>query len=227
MLYGNRAYNVAEREWETERTKGAHSSGVMRTLLETTPQGVVAVSKKGLFKFDAESRSWKALPYKGPKLSTPWCDGGANCYDPKHKCLWLAPGRGPLLVKYDIEKGVGEKIAVKVPKALGKFALWREQVVIPDANLILLMRRFKGPDGKLKNVAFDTESHKYYWVDLPFSDKKQHNFSWSEALVYDAKLGVALLHASKSPGSVWALKFDRASARMTEIKGTPGAGAKK
>ncbi|MCX7590281.1 MAG: hypothetical protein N2255_01495, partial [Kiritimatiellae bacterium] len=81
--------------------------------------------------------------------------------------------------------------------------------------LILLMGRFKGDDGKEANVAFDPEARKYYAVDLDFEGGRPRELSWSAALHYDRKLGIALLHDGFS--GVWALKFDRKTARMIEI----------
>ena len=90
---------------------------------------------------------------------------------------------------------------------------------MPGADLILLMRLFPGPDGKLKNVAYDPAANRWLWLDLPFvSGGKPHQFrkgrapfSWNAALHYDAKLGVVLLH---NPVTVWALRLDRGTAKM-------------
>jgi hypothetical protein len=212
MFYLNRAYDVAERQWDPEPYPGLQHKGCMHTMLESTPQGVVAISEPGLFRFEWKEKCWKKLPWKGPTGTGAWCDGMALCYDSKRDCLWYA---GKEIFRYDLKSGTVEKINVKPPKRLGEWALWREQVFIPDADLILLMRRFKGPDGQDSNVAFDAGENKYYAVELPFSDGKPHNFSWSSALHFDAKLGVALLHDGSS--SFWALKLDRKTAKLTEI----------
>lgn len=214
FMLGN-VYNVAERQWLREPFPGLKNKGSMRTLLETTPHGVYALSEAGLFKFEAKEKAWKEQPWNGPKFGAAWCDGHAMCYDAKRDGLWIA---NEAIFRYDCKTGAVEKLAVNPPKALGKFALWREQCVIPDADLILLMRRFKAPGGELKNVAFDIKQQQYFWVDQPFPGKNDQNFSWSEAMVYDPVWKAVLLHDTQHcPGSVWALRFDKATAKLEPI----------
>jgi hypothetical protein len=146
------------------------------------------------------------------------------CYDSKRDCLWLAPGAE--LFRYDFATGAITKVETKPPKALGKFALWREQVHVPDADLILLMRLFPDANGQLRNVAYDPAANKWLFIELPFaSDGKPHvfrkegtPFSWNSALHYDAKFRVVLLH---NPVTVWALRLDRKAAKLTEVSEQP------
>ncbi len=101
--------------------------------------------------------------------------------------------------------------------------LWSEQVYLPDADLILLMRLFEKPDGTLANVVWDPTTRKYYWASLPFVDNDkavkfdQSPFSWSDALRYDPKLDLALLNNSRAQ-KVWCMRFDRKTAKMEEVK---------
>ena len=218
-------YNVAEREWEFPPIKTPFLGGVMDVSLETTPGGVVCWAETqrnsdnaGLFLFDGKARTWKPLPRTGANFPRPWCDGSGMCYDAKRDCLWLAPGK--TIFRYDIETGTVTRIETAVPEVLGKFALWREQVYLPEADLILLMRLFTAPDGRLKNIAYDPTADKWYWIDLPFAEGgkprtfEKNPFSWTGALFHDAKRKVALLH---NPITVWALRFDRETAKMTEV----------
>lgn len=207
MFYLNRAYNVAERQWHPDPYPGLQHGGAMRTLMETTPQGVVALSQHGLFRFNAAAESWEKLPWDGPAFGQAWCDGHALRYDAKRHGLWMANEN---IFFYDLASGQVEKLETTRPKRLGKWALWREQIHLPDADLILLMRRFDDA-----HVAFDPASKKYYEVRLAFEGGTPRELNWSAALHYDAKLGVALLHDGHS--GVWALKFDRKSAEMAEI----------
>jgi len=201
--------------------------GVMDVSLETTPGGVICWAETTrhsedakLFLFDGKARAWKRLPQTGAKVRRPWCDGSGMCYDAKRDCLWLAPGK--TLCRYDIKSGTVTRVTSDVPKVLGTFALWREQVYVPEADLILLMRLFKAPDGKVKNIAYDPAANTWYWIDLPFvaggkpRTFEKNPFSWTGALFYDAKRNVVLLH---NPITVWALRFERETARMTEITG--------
>jgi hypothetical protein len=222
-------YNVAERRWEFPPVATPFHGGVMHVSLETTPRGVVCwTEERGgrgdakLFLFDGTAPAWRRLPQKGPKIQGPWCDGSGLCLDTKRNCLWLAPRKA--IFRYDLGSGLVAKAPAAVPRVLGKFALWREQVHVPDADLILLMRLFKTPDGELGNVAFDPETGKYHFLELPFVSRgKPHAFrrpgtnpfSWSSALHYDATFKVVLLH---HPPNVWALRLDRKTAKMTEIR---------
>jgi hypothetical protein len=85
------------------------------------------------------------------------------------------------------------------------------------------MRLFQKPDGKLGNVAWDLEQRKYYWVDLDYVaggepvEFKESPFSWSDAVGYDPELNLVLLNNS-SAQRVWAMRFDRKAAKMTEVK---------
>jgi Galactose oxidase, central domain len=217
MFYLSRAYDVRKGEWDPEPYPGLKSSGCMKTLLETTPHGVFALSGHGLYKFEAKEKSWKKMPWNGPKFGNAWCDGHALCYDSKRDCLWMANSS---IFKYDIKSGTVTKSLASKPAVLGKFALWREQVHIPEADLILLMRMFKSPDGKMKNVAWDPESGKYHFVELAFNSggktkvMKKNPFSWSQALHYDRKLKLVLLSTQREPIF---LRFDRKTAKLKEI----------
>ena len=220
-------YNVQRRCWYLPSISAPCRGDVMRVALETTPTGVYAwgeVSRgepSRLFRFEAKRSRWWPLKMKGPKLPGPWCDGSGMCYDSTRNCLWLAPGKE--LFRFDKSNGTLTRIATAPPTALGKLALWREQVHVPGADLILLMRLFPGPDGALRNVAYDPAANRWLWLDLPFvSGGKPHAFrkdrtpfSWNAALHYDAKLGVVLLH---NPVTIWALRLDRGTARVEEAR---------
>jgi hypothetical protein len=217
MCFLSSTYDVRVREWLPRSAKGLRHAGDMRSMVEYTPHGAVCLSKHGLYKFDASKDTWSVLPWDGPQFGAAWCDGHALCYDYKRDCLWAANSG---IFKYDFKTGKAEKLAVKPPAVLkhGKrsFALFREQVHIAHADLILLMRPFPGPGGKLSHVAWDPETHKYYWVDLPHSDGKSRKRSWSSAIAYDPELELALI--TDSGKHVWILKFDREAAKLTEIK---------
>lgn len=210
-------YDVRAREWLPENAPGLKANGVMRSMVEYTPHGAVCISEHGLYKFDAAENRWSALPWNGPKFGPAWCDGHALCYDSKRDCLWAANAG---IYRYDFKTGKVEKLPVKPPSMFkhGKktYALFREQAYIAHADLILIMRPLPGPDGKLSQAAWDPETGKYYWVDLPHSDGKTHNRSWSSAIAYDPDLKLALMcDAGKK---VWVLKFDRTTAKLTEIQ---------
>jgi hypothetical protein len=68
-------------------------------------------------------------------------------------------------------------------------------------------------------VAFDPAARKYYAVELPYEEGKAPNFDWrwNVAQHYDARLGVVLKYVFYSQDLFHALRFDRRTAKMTEI----------
>lgn len=211
-------YDVAARRWEFPPVDPPFRADVMHVALETTPDGVVAWADTGnqddarLFRWDHQASGWQELAKTGPSLPRPWCDGSGMAYDETRNALWLSAGRS--LYRYDIDTGALSAVPGGVPAVLGDHALWREQVHLPEADLILLMRRFDGPAGGKVNVAYDPAAARWYAVDLPFSDGAEHEFSWSAALLRDPATGLVLLH---NPVTFWVLRFDRATAAMTDI----------
>jgi hypothetical protein len=221
MFYFNRAYDPLVREWEPKPYPGLSHRGVMRSHMEATPKGAVVYSDRGLFRFDAVAGQWIKLPWTGARFGRTYCDGPSLCYDSKRDCLWLAGG-GKNLVRYDLATGSAANVPIKKPKVIGKWIFWGEEVHLPEADMILLMRLFPRPDGRLGNVAWGPEENKFYWVDLPFAADgkpvtfRKSPFSWHDALRYDPELKLVLLNNS-SARRVWALRFDRKSVKMEEI----------
>jgi len=221
MLYFDRAYNPAVREWEPQPIPGLEHRGVMHSFMAPTPKGAVTYSEKGLFLFDAKAGKWNKLPWDGPPFGGIWCDGHGLRYDSKRDCLWLANDKD--IWRYDLATGKAAKLGITKPKALGQFIFWGEQVYLPDADLMLLMRLFAAPDGKQRNIAWDPADGRFYWADLKFEAKgkpvefKENPFSWSDALAYDPKLKLVILNNS-SDYKVWVLKFDRKAAKMEVVE---------
>jgi hypothetical protein len=214
-------YDLARREFDPTPYKIPFPSGnVMRVALETTPAGVIAWAENGaLWRY--EKKTWKKLPYQGPKLGPPWGDGSGLVYDRERDCLWIANGG---IVKYDIATGSAAALKIRKPK-FSKFALWRESEPIPGTDLILLMRTFKHPDGTFKNLAVDVKQAKYFWVDLPYltggkpyKDKHGRNapdFGWNSAMRWDPNRKLMWVH---NPISFWVLKFEPTTAKLEEVK---------
>jgi len=221
MFYFDRAYDPLVREWLPTAYPGLEHRGPMHSHLEPTPKGAVTYSDKGLFRFDAQAGRWQKLPWNGPAFGNIYCDGHSLCYDSKRDCLWLTNDK--TMMRYDLATGTATKVDVPKPKALGQFLFWSEEVYLPDADLILLMKLFQRPDGKLMNVAWDPQDSKFYWVDLAFVENgkpmefKTPPFSWSDALSYDPALKLLVLNNS-SARKVWLMKFDRKTAKLEVMK---------
>ncbi len=202
MFYFDRAYNPVVRDWEATPLAGLKHLGPMHSHMESTPHGAVTYSDQGLFRFDVESSRWQKLPWDGPSFGAIWCDGHCLCYDSRRDCLWLANDKA--IVRYDMATGKAEQLDVEKPEAIGQWMLWSEQVYLPDADLILLMRLFEEKDGTLSNVVWNPATHEYYWVTLPFFENGKTvkfdstPFSWSDALAYDSRLNLVLLNNSSA-----------------------------
>lgn len=221
MVYFDRAYDPLVREWESSPLSGLEHRGTMHSHMEPTPKGAVTYSDKGLFRFDAQTRRWRKLPWDGPSFGSIWCDGHSLCYDSKRDCLWLTNEK--TVMRYDLAIGKATRVDVNKPKALGQFLFWGEEVYLPDADLILLMKLFKRSDGKAMNVAWSPSDNKFHWVDLSFVEigktveMKETSFSWSDALSYDPELKRFVLNNS-SARKVWVMMFDRKTVKLEEMK---------
>ncbi|HPD15657.1 MAG TPA: kelch repeat-containing protein [Planctomycetota bacterium] len=221
MLYFDRAYNPAVREWEPQPFPGLEHRGVMHSFMAPTPRGAVTYSDKGLFLLDAKAGKWNKLPWDGPPFGGIWCDGHGLRYDSKRDCLWFANDKD--IWRYDLATGKAAKLGIAKPKALGQFIFWGEQVYLPDADLMLLMRLFTAPDGKQRNIVWDPADGRFFWADLKFEAKgkpvefKDNPFSWSDALCYDPALKLAILNNS-SDYKVWVLRFDRNAVKMEVVE---------
>ena len=222
MFYFDRAYDPLVREWIPTPYPGLEHLGPMQSQLKATPTGVVCLSTKGLYRFDAKAGKFSKLPWTGPLPGDVWCDGTCLTYDSKRNCLWIA--QKDAMYKYDFVTGASEKIApAKSNRPTGvDWLINIESVYLPDADLILAMKLVKRADGRLVNYAWDPKENKFYWVELKYVDNgkdvdfKDNPFSWQEATAYDPGLKIVLLN-NCSAFKVWALKFDRASAKLTEV----------
>jgi len=225
MFYLDRAYDPLVREWIPTPFPGLEHLGVMHSQMKATPAGVVCFSTKGLFRFDAKAGTFNKLPWTGPmpnSVDCSWCDGPCMTYDSKRDCLWIAQKEA--MYKYDFATGVSEVITpVKSNRPTGADWLINiESAYLPDADLILAMKLAKRADGKVVNYAWNPQDNKFYWVELKYVDNGKaveftdNPFSWQEAMAYDPELKIVFLN-NCSAYKVWALKFDRKTAKLTEI----------
>jgi len=221
MLYFDRAYDPAVREWVPKPYAGLAHRGPMHSQMEPTPAGAVVYSDRGLFRLDAKAGRYAKLPWTGPKPEGIWCDGDSLLYDSKRDCLYLTNRKE--LFRYDIATGKGEKLNVALPKVLGRFHFHGEEVYLPDADLVLLMNLFPRANARLANVAWDPKTMKFYWVDLKYADRgkevtfTKNPFRWHTAQRYDPALKLVLLNNS-SAAKVWIMRFDSKAAHLEEIK---------
>lgn len=229
MFYMDRAYDPLVREWLPEGIPGigplhANPEVTYNTFLEATPNGAVLWSGKGIFRYDVKANCWQPLPWNGPMIGRPFCDGHAMVHDAKRDCLWLATDK--TIMRYDLASGQAQMIEFKKPSALGKYIFYRDAAHLPEADLVLIMRLFQRPDGKFGNVAWNPTDSKFYWVNLKFieNDKpvelKEFNgeaFHWSDALAYDPGLKLLVIN-NNNASKVWVMRFDRQTAGLEEMK---------
>ncbi|MFO7900594.1 MAG: kelch repeat-containing protein, partial [Planctomycetota bacterium] len=212
MLLLGRAYDVRARAWLPEPVEGLKHAGLMHSMVEWTPHGVVCYSKKrrgpvlGLYRYEAKSGAFKKQPWKGPTLARVWCDGTAMCYDRTRDCLWLSNGH---VIRYDFKTGE----ARQVETTPAKMTLDREAVHIPGADLIL-------QGGHRATAAWDPKTGDFLRLDLPWVvDAKKvevPNLHWHAGIAYDPQFEAVLINDLRNR-RVWALRFDRDAAKLTEI----------
>lgn len=221
MLYLERAYDPGGRLWLVEACAGLRHKGVMYSVMEPTPAGAVCLSSEGLFRFDARERRWVQLPWEGPRPQRMWCDGHSVCYDSRRDCLWVTTEKE--IYRYDFATGRASVSVPEKPKALGQFLFWGEEAYIPEADLVLIMKLFRRPDGRVGNAVWNPQDGRFYWTNLTFVEDgrevamKEGALSWHDAIAYDPALRIVLLNNS-SARKVWALRFDRETAGMEEMK---------
>ena len=211
-------YDIADRRWDYPPLETPFNVDELHESLVTTPDGVIAWADTGnqddagFFRYDGTKHTWQHLEKTGPQIRRPYCDGSGMLYDSTRNSLWLAPGRD--LYLYDLDSGQLSQVDTQVPEFLGDYSFWREQAYIPGDDLVLVMRRFDGPDGNKVNVFYDPVQNKWYSAALEFSDGQEHEFSWNSSIFYDPVTGLVFLH---NPVSFWVLRFDRQTAGLVEV----------
>ncbi|MFW6158843.1 MAG: Kelch repeat-containing protein [Planctomycetota bacterium] len=227
MFYLNYAYDVVAREWEPQAYEGLKHGGFARSMMDWTPHGITCYSRGrrsgpiGLYKFHGDAEKFEKMPWKGPHLKKVFCDSTASCYDSTRDCLWLSDHG---IIRYDFKTGKATRVKVNPPKFMnvyGQCALLREAVHIPGDDLILIWRLWK--DEK-RQIAWEPKTRKYYWVDLPWVvDGKEvdpGSLSWHAGMHWDPEYKLIFMNDSRNR-RVWALRFDRETAKMTELKPEP------
>jgi len=157
-----------------------------------TPQGAVVWANKrpgggpGLWRLDAEARSWKPLPLEGetPQTSP---DHHGMAYDSRRDRLLLfsdlGKNRGDVL-EYNFKTGktrwlgAGGKDKALVPS--------RETIYLPEADAVLIGARVKSEDGAMLWPLYDCATNT--WLGLAFKGADpvgKGTFNNSMGLMYD------------------------------------------
>ncbi len=211
------AYNVVERRWEAVRFPGLKHGGYGGIIVKYTPHGAAAWCKQGIYLFKAAEKQWTPLLTGG--VPAPYADGDGLTYDSRRDCLWVSRGKEKVLMRFDMKSRKLERTTVAKPAAVGRYgALCSESAYIPGADLIILMRNFGGKNGARANLIFDPARMKFLTMPAVYTSGgkpfKAPSFHWHSGIAYDAHTGRVFIN--KCGKQVWALKFDRKTAKLSE-----------
>ena len=182
-------FDPLEKRWSRSPTKNPYRPNFYVVTLCTTPDGVIAWANErqsgspGLWRLDATSRTWKALPLKGEMPATS-ADHHGMAYDAKRDRLLLfsdiGKNKGDVLA-YDFKAGKTQWLnAAGRDKALEHC---RETVYLPEQDAVLIGARMPGEKGWM---LYDCAANA--WRAIPFAGDDplgKREFNNSMGLMYD------------------------------------------
>ncbi len=192
-----------------------------------TPRGAVVWAERvkggpGLWRLDAATRTWKALPLTGPLHATS-ADQHGLAYDAKRDRLLFFSSVGKQrgdVAAYDVKSGKAQWLgaAGKDRAALPS----REAVYLPHCDMVLLGARAT-VNGRLLWVLYDCGKNAWVGAELPGADPigkgtSSRAFNNSVGVMYDANR--RLVWAVGQNSHVHVLRFDPASAKLVALDGT-------
>ena len=214
-------FDPAGGDWESRTIRNPFDGEIFTVTLCPTPQGVVAWAplttdrtETGLWRMDAASRSWQALPLTG-KLPPQSPDRHGLAYDSKRDRLLCFSGTNPDsggdVTAYDCKLGKAEPLspAGKHGAALPS----RESVYLPEADLVLVEAQLPGK----RWLAYDCA--KNAWLGVKFAGEDligDQAFNNSLGLSYDANR--KLVWALGQRSEIWVLRFDLKNADSQSVK---------
>lgn len=213
-------------KWSRNGDRNPFRRNCFVVTLCSTPKGVVAWADKhdrdaaGLWRLDAEKRTWTALPLNGG-LPAKSPDQHGMAYDSK---------RDRLLFFSNADKDKGDVTAydlkteeAKSLNAIGKAkaaAPARETVYLPDDDAVLVGVRVHAND-KLLWLLYDCGKNAWFGVELPGADPigkgtGSDTFNNSIGLMVDPSRN--LIWAVGQYNDVHVLRVDLKSAKIHELK---------
>lgn len=198
-------------QWWRLEVKNPYRPSFYTATVCSTPSGAVVwgddrgTGKPGLWKLDAESRSWKPLPLKG-ELPSKSADQHGLAHDTKRDRLLFFSDNGPKagnVAAYDVKTGEAKWLD---PPVLAKVHC-RETTYIPEADLVLIGGRVKDGEG-WRWLAFDCAANAWCTLALGGDDPvgKAGSFNNSMGLMYDP--GRKLVWAVGQHSHVHVLRLD-------------------
>jgi hypothetical protein len=214
-------FDASTGKWSRSEEKNPFVADMYTSTVCTTPEGAVTWanvrgSGEGIFRLDAETRTWKPLPKKDKSSTFPQKspDHHGLSYDSKRDRLLFFSDLGVKkghVAAYDFKT---EQVSWLEPAGAGKALVsCRETVYVPDADVVLVGARVTDADGALVWLAYDCA--KNAWVGVPCAGEdpigKKGAFNNSVGLVYDPER--KLVWAVGQYSQVHALKLDVSQAK--------------
>jgi hypothetical protein len=201
-------------DWTRSPSRNPYQANFYVVTVCATPQGAVVWANQreggraGLWRMDAKTKTWQALPLKGDLPATS-ADHHGMAYDAKRDRLLLFSDLGKN--KGDVLEYVCETGATRWLNAAGKenaLAHARETAYVPEADVVLIGARVPGHSSWLM---YDCAKNAWMGIDLNGADPlAKKTFNNSMGLMYDP--GRRLVWAVGQHSQVYALKLDASAA---------------
>jgi hypothetical protein len=214
-------FDPKEGKWSCSPERNPYQPNFYDNTVCATPRGAVVWANQrgkeaaGLWRLDAESRSWKALPLKG-ELPAQSPDHHGMAHDPKRNRLLFFSGVGKNrgdAAQYDFSTGAAKWLdtAGKANAAVRS----RETIYLPDADAVLIGARVEAVD-KLLWLLYDCAKNAWFGVELTGDDPiGKGTFNNSMGLMYDPNRKLVWAVGQNSHVSV--LRFDPKQAKLRKL----------
>ena len=174
----------------------------------------------GLWRLDASSRTWKALPLTGT-LPAKSPDQHGMAYDSKRDRLLSfsnADKNKGDVAAYDFKSGEAKWLNAAGKEKAALHA--RETIYLPELDAVLIGARVS-VDGKQLWALYDCGKNAWFGVELPGADPigkgtQGNSFNNSMGLMYDPNRN--LVWAVGQNSHVHALRLEMKSAKLQELK---------
>ncbi len=211
-------FDPQKSQWSRNRVRNPYQANFYVVTACATPQGAVVWANHrqggapGLWRLDAESRTWKALPLKGDMPATS-ADHHGMAYDSMRDRLLLFSDLGKHkgdVLEYDFKAGQTRWL-----NAAGKdraLAPSRETAYLTDADAVLIGAHVPGESAWLM---YDCAANRWVGVELKGADPiGKKTFNNSMGLMFDPNR--RLVWAVGQHSQVHVLRLDATGARRLE-----------
>ena len=211
-------FDPQKSQWSRNRVRNPYQANFYVVTACATPQGAVVWANHrqggapGLWRLDAESRTWKALPLKGDMPATS-ADHHGMAYDSMRDRLLLFSDLGKHkgdVLEYDFKAGQTRWL-----NAAGKdraLAPSRETAYLTDADAVLIGAHVPGESAWLM---YDCAANRWVGVELKGTDPiGKKTFNNSMGLMFDPNR--RLVWAVGQHSQVHVLRLDATGARRLE-----------